>query len=250
MIPVKWGRQSIRRYGASATFHLYPFRSVRGVTLAFVVDILCVPCSLCGAVAPFVTAADATRESLVAAAVLGANAACVWWQTRGQVGLATAEDRSDNPRSVVVSLYWLWMSVYVGLQTAWAPLWVAMVALFVLAGALSDPVTKAHEEEPLCTAVPWHKKQVSCARDDCPERAPIDRSADRSTGDRFVCGPPVAGLSTATPGPSPNENPFGCVCTSDAAPTFSRRSALVGAWRGQQRVPVETLRGRLSERLL
>ena len=37
-------------YAASATFHLYPFRSVRGVTAAYFADLYCIPMTICGGV--------------------------------------------------------------------------------------------------------------------------------------------------------------------------------------------------------
>eukprot|EP00746_Dinoflagellata_sp_MGD_P124993 gnl/MRDRNA2_/MRDRNA2_59682_c0_seq2.p1 gnl/MRDRNA2_/MRDRNA2_59682_c0~~gnl/MRDRNA2_/MRDRNA2_59682_c0_seq2.p1 ORF type:complete len:217 (-),score=14.47 gnl/MRDRNA2_/MRDRNA2_59682_c0_seq2:30-680(-) len=95
-------------YGASATFHLYPFRSVQGVTKAFIADLFCIPFAVVGTVAPFVPEPDRTLNSSdgsdqlsspgmhvgLAVAVLLANACCVWRQTRGQDGLETQPGRS------------------------------------------------------------------------------------------------------------------------------------------------------------
>jgi len=100
------------------------------------------------------------RESLIAAAVIAMNTILAAWQTKGQVGLATPENRSDAPRSFLVALYSLWVGVYVGMRTRWAGLWVAMIVFSIAAAVLSSPVTKAHEEEPISTAVPWHTPQV------------------------------------------------------------------------------------------
>ena len=54
-------------YGASATFHLVPFATVDGVTRAFIADLICVPVTLCGAIAPFVPSEAIGREAAVAA---------------------------------------------------------------------------------------------------------------------------------------------------------------------------------------
>ena len=104
-------------YGASATFHLWPFTTVQGVTRVFVVDIMCVPFAVCGTVAPFVDASDWVREILIAVAVLLSNFVCVRWQTEEQRGLQTPPDCSDLPRSVVVAGYSVWVVVHVGART-------------------------------------------------------------------------------------------------------------------------------------
>jgi hypothetical protein len=146
-------------YSASATFHLFPFATVAAVTSSFVADIACVPFSVCGAIAPFV-AVDGTdtimRQGALAAAVLCANCVCVAWQTAGQHGLKTRSDRSDAPRSLIVTLYSLWVLAYIGIRTDFDALWAGVVAATVVAAALSQPVTEAHDVEPVGQAVPWH----------------------------------------------------------------------------------------------
>ena len=125
-------------YAASAAFHLYPWRTPRGVTAAFVVDLLCVPCSACGAVAPFVPASPhvIAREASVAAGVLLLNALCVRVQTRGQRSLATPPGRSELPRSLLLAGYGTWVSVWIGLRAGFGSgWWVAMVALSLMMGA-------------------------------------------------------------------------------------------------------------------
>ena len=215
-------------YCASAVFHVYPFASARGgaahltpracvaftphsphtssdehqptpcaVTRAFALDLLCVPCSVCGALAPFVAppsaadrwlpsdAAAVGREGVLAAAVLALNACAVLWQTRGQLGLRTPPGRSDTPRSVVVGAYSCWALAFVGLRAGFDGTWAvgdappmppvshrngppstpahppqALLVLLLLSVALSLPVTKAHDEEPRLRGVPWHVEGV------------------------------------------------------------------------------------------
>ena len=143
-------------YAASATFHLYPFATVTAVTRAFVMDLICVPASACGSIAPFVadTLSDIVREAGLATGVLLLNAALVLWQTRGQVGLKT--HRSDAPRSALVGAYAAWAFILIGLTAGVGALWGAMLILFLLAAALSLPVTRSHELEPISARVPWH----------------------------------------------------------------------------------------------
>lgn len=147
-------------YGASGFFHRFPFRTVGGVTAAFVADLLCVPFSACGSLPPFAEASDTTREVSLAAAVLALNSLCVLVQTRGQRGLRTPAGRSEAPRSAVVGLYTVWAFVFVGLRAGFGGAWAAMVVLAVGAVLLSQPVTAAHEEEPLSHRVPWHTPGV------------------------------------------------------------------------------------------
>ena len=143
-------------YGASATFHLVPFATVDGVTRAFIADLICVPVTLCGAIAPFVPSEAIGREAAVAACVLLCNAGLVIWQTRGQRGLKTRDDRSDTPRGVLVGAYTLWAIFMVSLAAGIDVTWAVMVGMSLLALALSQPVTAAHEREPLSRRVPWH----------------------------------------------------------------------------------------------
>lgn len=163
-------------YLASAAFHLLPFRSLSGVTRAFVLDLLCIPFSAFGAISPFVpadskacavAAAFAQWDSagvqvVIATVALLANAACVRHQTAGQIGLATRPDRSDAPRSAVVAAYSVWAIVYIWLHlpSVWRAAFLLHVALTVLALGLSGPVTAADQEEPLWARAPWHRAKV------------------------------------------------------------------------------------------
>ena len=149
-------------YSASATFHLYPFKSVVGVTNAFIIDLIFVPASACGSIAPFVatTHDSIAREATLAGCVLILNAALVIWQTRGQIGLKTRDDRSEAPRSIVVALYSIWVFVYLALIVGIRAEWCVCLGFFLLAAGLSQPVTKAHELEPLSSRVPWHRAGV------------------------------------------------------------------------------------------
>ena len=159
-------------YAASATFHIYPFSSVAGVTNAFIADLLCVPCTAIGAVTAFVPEADGAiiaREAGIAVTTLALNALAVLYQTRGQIGLQTRVDRTDAPRSVITGAYSIWAFTFVGLSSGFDELWGAMVGLTVAAVLLSTPVTKAHEEEPTLTwpARPvWHVKGVWSLHED------------------------------------------------------------------------------------
>ena len=152
-------------YAASATFHLYPFRSVTGVTSAFIVDLLCIPCSIIGGVVAFVPetggAVTARREAGVAAAVLVLNVLAVLYQTQGQVGLKTREDRTEAPRSLVTGAYSVWAFIFVGLRTGFDALWSLFLGLTLVAVILSMPVTQAHEQEPtLIITSLWPRRAV------------------------------------------------------------------------------------------
>jgi len=144
-------------YFFSACFHLYPFRSVAGVTRAFVADIACVPFAVCGATLAFVTKASFVREACIAAGVVVANGIAVAYQTHGQVGLETRKDRSDAPRSLIVALYSIWSSTFIGLSAGFGGLWPPMVAFALLAGLCSGPVSKAHKLEPTLAWARWHR---------------------------------------------------------------------------------------------
>ena len=139
---------------ASAFFHLYPFKSIRGVTRAFVLDIACVPAALAGTAFAFTTSASSVREASLAAAVAALNGGAVAWQCRGQLGLKTRIDRTDAPRSVIVTLYGTWAVAFVGLSAGFGGAWLAMVALVLLAGAFSGPVTGHVENMPSWPADP------------------------------------------------------------------------------------------------
>jgi hypothetical protein len=149
-------------YAASATFHLYPFSSTIGVTRAFIVDLVLVPAWVCGTVAPFVShPVDMAREGGLAAGVLVLNALLVWRQTRGQRGLRTQPGRSEAPRSMLVIAYVVWAFTFIGLTVGVANVeWGTMLALTILAGGLSQPVTQAYELEPISSRVPWHAARV------------------------------------------------------------------------------------------
>lgn len=126
------------------------------MTRAFVVDLLFIPFTACGAVVAFVREQTpgifeydvAARESAIAFVALVLNAVAVLVQTRGQVGLKTRPDRSDAPRSVVTGAYSIWAFAFVGLSSGFDALWGGMVVLTIAAVVLSIGVTKAHEEEP------------------------------------------------------------------------------------------------------
>ena len=147
-------------YTASAVFHVVDFASTERVTQAFVVDILAVPLSVCGAIAPFVPSNLALREMLIAIGVVLLNAVCVAWQTRGQVGLKTPSGLTDAARSVVVAMYSLYVFGFLGVQAGFTGLWIPLLVLTAVAIAVSHPVTAAHKEEPLSQQVPWHTKHV------------------------------------------------------------------------------------------
>lgn len=153
-------------YGASALFHLYPFKTVRTVTRAFVVDIALVPFSVCGAGAAFVTSASVVRETCIAGVVVALNLIAVIWQTHGQVGLNTRSDRSDMPRSVIVTMYSIWVLTFVGLSAGFAGMWPPVLALAVLAGLLAGPVGDAHELEPTFGWARWHALGVWSLHED------------------------------------------------------------------------------------
>ena len=143
-------------YSASATFHLYPFETVDGVTRAFVVDVLCVPFSVCGALAPFVTNDDGPLQARLAVGVVVVNAAAVARQCRGQVGLRTPTDRTELPRSVVVGVYSVYALGYVGLRAGFWGAWIPMFVLLVLATSVATAVTEAHDLEPTSRHALWH----------------------------------------------------------------------------------------------
>ena len=153
-------------YAASATFHLYPFATVRGVTAAFVADIACVPFSLCGSALAFATSDSVVREACIALLALVLNGLAIAWQCQGQEGLRTRSDRSDTPRSAIVAVYSLWVSVFVGLSAGFGGLWPPCVALALLAGLLSGPVTEAHHLEPTHRWARWHRPGVWSLHED------------------------------------------------------------------------------------
>jgi len=106
-------------YGASALFHLVPWRTRRGERTAMTVDVALVPLGIFGGIVPF-SAAGALGAPIGAAAafwrdvalgggVLGLNVALVAWQmprsARAPPGDATA-------RSLVCLLYYIYNQVH------------------------------------------------------------------------------------------------------------------------------------------
>ena len=143
-------------YSASATFHLYPFATIEGVTRAFIADVLCVPFSVCGALAPFVGGDDAASQARLAVGILTVNMAAVTRQCWGQVGLRTPKGRTELPRSFVVGAYSVYALGYVGLKAGFRGAWIPMVVLLLLASSVATIVTEAHDFEPTSRHAIWH----------------------------------------------------------------------------------------------
>jgi len=70
-------------YFASGHFHLYPYKSISGVTRGLMIDFLCVPFSVCGALVPFVADGDGWRQTIIAVIILFLNAGCVFYMMQG-----------------------------------------------------------------------------------------------------------------------------------------------------------------------
>lgn len=156
-------------YGASAVFHLYPYSSTANLTKAFVVDLISVPFSMCGSVVAFAADKDSgtyVRELILAASTIGLNAIAVLWQTQGQLGLQTRSDRSDTPRSVIISAYLAWSFIFMGDVAGFDVLWVLMLGVTLLAAVLAHPVTKEHAKEPSLKWVPWHVRGMWSLHED------------------------------------------------------------------------------------
>eukprot|EP00322_Chrysochromulina_rotalis_P021308 CAMPEP_0115849866 /NCGR_PEP_ID=MMETSP0287-20121206/11671_1 /TAXON_ID=412157 /ORGANISM="Chrysochromulina rotalis, Strain UIO044" /LENGTH=191 /DNA_ID=CAMNT_0003303849 /DNA_START=382 /DNA_END=957 /DNA_ORIENTATION=+ len=153
-------------YSSSAMFHLYPYARMADERRAFIADLLAVPLSAYGCIMPFLASHNVKREVGIGIAVLLANAFCVAWQTRGQVGLRTPPGRSDVPRLVVVTLYLVWCLGFIGMASSFSPLWVVLVLMTVFGAHLADGISKQHEEEPTAPWGLWHMKGIYSAHED------------------------------------------------------------------------------------
>jgi len=150
-------------YGASAVLHLHKFTSVTGVTNALRIDLMMVSTSILGTTAPIRFMIDHRTSNTYFLLEVGfcvANALLVVKQLSGHCGLDTPKGRSDTSREVLVVAHFLWSigitAVYWGFQR-WL---IAAVFSYVLAFALSVPVTRTHFEEPVSEILFWHKIQV------------------------------------------------------------------------------------------
>jgi len=145
-------------YACSATFHLFPFPNMKHETRSFVADISAVPLSAVGGLVPFISYEPlaVAWEATLAAVVIITNAACVAWQTCGQVGLATPVGRSDTPRTLCVCLYATRSFVVIGFATGFSCAWMGMVLSLVMSAVLADVVARAHSEEPTAKWARWH----------------------------------------------------------------------------------------------
>lgn len=152
----------VTTYGASACLHVGSFRDERGVRAALTVDLLCIPMTVVGTLAPFVRGEDARREAAVGAAVVLLNAIVVGVQMRAQPGLTIQRPRVAALRVLLVLLYSVWVVVYVGVVCDFDPLWGALLALLVLClltySCVHDQHTPGHV--PRCYQMPWHTNRL------------------------------------------------------------------------------------------
>lgn len=155
--------------GASAFFHLYPFRTTQGETLAYAIDMAAVPFSAVASVIPFIdqTAAGMFHELALAATVLVGNAVAVAWQTRGQVGLKPLPGSNDTPRSILVTAYSLYVVIVrIGVASAFSALWASFLFMALLMGLLTNPINAEHEKEPTAPWARWHVRGVYSFHED------------------------------------------------------------------------------------
>ena len=111
---------------------------------SFAADISAVPLSAVGGLVPFISYEPlaVAWEATLAAVVIITNAACVAWQTCGQVGLATPVGRSDTPRTLCVCLYATRSFVVIGFATGFSCAWMGMVLSLVMSAVLADVVAR------------------------------------------------------------------------------------------------------------
>ena len=148
-------------YGASAALHLGVFRDLPSLTRALRLDLLAIPVSIGANNLPL--ARSPTEFGALCGAALCfyvVNASCVERQLCRARGLANPDDRSDTPRSVVLSLHCLFSYWHIRLRRGTDALFYANVVLVVLTLALSVPVSAAHAQEPLDERLPWHRRRV------------------------------------------------------------------------------------------
>ena len=68
---------------------------------------------------------------------------------------------------MVITIYSVWVSLYVGYRMGWRnELWITMLLLSVMAGAMAGPVTASHGKEPVVVGVPWHRQRVWSLHED------------------------------------------------------------------------------------
>lgn len=156
-------------YGSSAFFHLYPFHTIAGETLAYTMDIAAVPLSVVGMSLPFLAYSPFSWAAnvLVAALVILVNVVCVAKQTRGQIGLKPPPDAwSDAPRSVVVGLYTIYVLGLAGVATGFSAPWQLHCLSALCVAYLIDGVNKEHENEPTSSWALHHRSAVWSLHED------------------------------------------------------------------------------------
>lgn len=154
-------------YFASALLHLFPFKSVKGVTEALKFDLIAIAASIGFTALPFASNyQEVMRTVAITTLFIGGQLVCVEWQFWGHMGLDTPPNRSELPRNVLLVLQFLDTSAKIGEAMAYSTLWKAGIFTYAVAFCLAAPVTARHKEEPFFKQLPWHKKGVFSMHED------------------------------------------------------------------------------------
>ena len=154
-------------YFASALLHLYPFKSVRGVTEALKFDLIAIAASIGFTALPFAsTYSDIMQTTAITTLFIGGQLVCVEWQFWGHTGLETPRNRSELPRNLLLVLQFLQTSRQIGEAMFYSFFWKAGIFTYAVAFCLAAPVTARHKEEPFFKVLPWHKKGIFSMHED------------------------------------------------------------------------------------
>jgi hypothetical protein len=138
--------------------HIYPFKTKRSVTIALMVDLVCIGITMGLSLMPFVAPSNHYLVLTYTAIMTAVQVLCVTHQFRGHEGLDTPSTSSDVPRSLFLLVGFIIGAATMGEATAYSGLWWVCTATYILAFTVSAPVTASHMVEPFYPAIPWHVK--------------------------------------------------------------------------------------------